>query len=149
MLSTACAVCGVPLSGPAAVVLSWRGVKRSPRNPNACTRCAGHLEEGRLVEMTVLFADLSSFTAMTGRLGAEKTYAVVDEYLRTASGILTGHGATIDKFIGDAVMAYFNVPVRRADHAAAAVAAAEKIHEALPALSEKLGVELNASIGIS
>src|SRR5215831_11585604 len=144
-----CAVCGIPFSGLVAVFLRWRGIRRSPRNPNCCTQCGAHLEEGRLVEMTVVFADLSSFTEMTGRLGATTTYSVVDEFLRLASTTLMSHGAFIDKYIGDAVMALFNVPIKRADHAAAAVAAAAKLQELLPRLSEQLGVPLQASIGIA
>ena len=101
------------------------------------------------MEMTVVFADLSSFTEMTGRLGATTTYSVVDEFLRLASATLMSHGAFIDKYIGDAVMALFNVPIKRADHAAAAVAAAAKLQELLPGLSERLGVPLQASIGIA
>jgi class 3 adenylate cyclase len=52
--------------------------------------------------MTVVFADLSGFTEMTGRLGATTTYSVVDEFLRLASATLVSHGALIDKYIGDA-----------------------------------------------
>ena len=148
-LAANCAVCGIPLSGLAAVFLRWRGIRRSPRNPNCCTQCGAHLEEGRLVEMTVVFADISSFTEMTGRLGANATYSVVDEFLRLASTTLMSHGAFIDKYIGDAVMAFFNVPIKRADHAAAAVAAAAKLQALLPGLSEHLGVPLRASIGIA
>ena len=148
-LAANCLVCGLPLVGLAAVFLRWRGIRRSPRNPNICTQCGAHLEEGRLVEMTVVFADLSSFTEMTRRLGATTTYSVVDEFLRLASTTLTSHGALIDKYIGDAVMALFNVPIKRADHAAAAVAAAAKLQEVLPELSARLGVPLQASIGIA
>src|SRR5215470_7643443 len=148
-LAANCAVCGVPLAGPAAVVLRWRGIGRNPRNRNCCTQCGTHLEEGRLMEMTVVFADLSSFTEMTGRLGAMATYSVVDEFLRLASTTLMNHGAFIDKYIGDAVMAFFNVPIKRADHKAGAVAAAAKLQELLPGLSERLGVCLHASIGIA
>src|SRR5215468_3255213 len=148
-LAANCAVCGVPLSGWVAIFLRWRGIGRSPRNSNCCTQCGTHLEEGRLMEMTVVFADLSSFTEMTGRLGASTTYSVVDEFLRLASTTLMSHGAFIDKYIGDAVMALFNVPIKRADHAAAAVAAAAKLQELLPRLSEQLGVPLQASIGIA
>ncbi len=99
--------------------------------------------------MTVVFADLSSFTEMTGQLGATTTYSVVDEFLRLASTTLMSHGAFIDKYIGDAVMALFNVPIKRADHAAAAVAASAKLQELLPELSARLGVPLQASIGIA
>jgi adenylate cyclase len=148
-LAPNCLVCGLPLVGLTAVFLRWRGIRRSPRNLNICTQCGTHLEEGRLVEMTVVFADLSGFTEITGRLGATTTYSVVDEFLRLASTTLMSHGAFIDKYIGDAVMALFNVPIKRADHAAAAVAASAKLQELLPELSERLGVPLRASIGIA
>ena len=148
-LAANCLVCGIPLVGLAAVILKWRGIRRSPRNPNCCTRCGAHLEEGRLVEMTVVFADLSGFTEMTGRLGATTIYSVVDEFLRLASTTLISHGAFIDKYIGDAVMALFNVPIKRADHAAAAVAASAKLQELLPELSQRLGTPLHASVGIA
>lgn len=148
-VSANCLVCGVPLTGLASVFLSLRGIRRCTRNPHCCTRCNTHLEEGLIVELTVLFADLTSFTAMTNRLGAETTYAVVDEFLRHASATLKDHGAMIDKYIGDAVMAFFNIPVKRADHAAAAVAAAAQLQRELPELSRKLGHELRASIGIA
>jgi class 3 adenylate cyclase len=97
----------------------------------------------------VVFADLSSFTELTGRLGATTTYSVVDEFLRLVSTTLMSHGAFIDKYIGYAVMALVNVPIKRADHAAAAVAASAKVQELLAELSERLGTPLQASIGIA
>lgn len=130
-------------------MLSLAGIKRSSRNPHCCTRCNVHIEEGRLVELTMLFADLSGFTELTGRLGAESTYGVVDKYLRAAAGVLTARGAFIDKYIGDCVMAFFNAPVKRADHAAAAVDAALELQRRLPELSKEMGHELRASVGIA
>ncbi|MFI5347267.1 MAG: adenylate/guanylate cyclase domain-containing protein [Elusimicrobiota bacterium] len=148
-LAANCLVCGLPLSGATGKIFYWLGIGRSSRNRNLCTRCSTHLEEGRLVELTVLFADLSSFTEMTSRLGAVQTHKVVDEYLRLATIVLSRHGGFIDKYIGDAVMAFFNVPVKREDHAAAAVAAADELQRELPSLSARLNVPLNVSIGIS
>jgi adenylate cyclase len=63
-----------------------------------------------VVEITVIFADLSSFTELTHNLGPEGTHEVVDAFLRMASDILVRHDAFIDKYIGDAVMALFNTP---------------------------------------
>jgi adenylate cyclase len=148
-LSVNCLVCGLPLAGAAGKILGWFGIGRSSRNPNCCTRCNTHIEEGRLVEITVLFADLSSFTEMTQKLGASPTYDIIDEYLRLASETLSRHGAFIDKYIGDAVMAFFNVPVKREDHAAAAVAAAAELQRRLPELAARLGVPLHAAVGIA
>ena len=108
------------------------GINRSARNPNLCNRCNTHVEEGRVVELTVLFADLSGFTAMTRKLGPERTHAVVDAFLKAATYALVRHGAFIDKYVGDAVMAFFNAPIRYEDHAARAVAAALEIEAEMP-----------------
>lgn len=148
-LSSECVICGTALAGVAGRLFRLAGVGRSTRNPNLCNRCNTHAEEGRVTEMTVLFADLSSFTELTHELGPERTHEVVDAFLHMASDALVAHDAFIDKFVGDAVMAFFNVPIRRADHAAAAVAAGQAILAGLPALSERVGRELNAVVSIA
>ena len=137
------------LSGTASVVYRAFGIKRSPRNPNLCTRCATHVEEGRMVEITVLFADLSSFTELTQDLGAERTHEVVDAFLRMATDVLVKHGAFIDKYVGDAVMALFNVPIRHADHARRAIIAALELESELKNLGARLAQPLKASVGIA
>ena len=144
-----CLVCGTALAGPLGALFRIFGIRRSSRNPNICSRCNTHAEEGRLVNLTVLFADLSSFTELTHELGPERTHEVVDAFLRGATYALVKHGAFIDKYIGDAVMAFFNVPLRYDDHSARAVAAALEIQAELPALSKRLGIDLQSSIGIA
>ena len=102
-----------------------------------------------MVEITVLFADLSSFTELTQDLGAEKTHEVVDAFLRMATEILVKHGAFIDKYVGDAVMALFNVPIRHDDHPLRAVSAATELSAALKILGADYNLNLTASIGIA
>jgi adenylate cyclase len=148
-LSAQCRVCGTLLSGAMSVVFRSVGIKRSSRNPNICTRCSTHIEEGRLTEITVLFADLSSFTELTQDLGAERTHEVVDAFLRTGTEVLVKHGAFIDKYIGDAVMALFNVPIRHEDHARRAILAAIELGSTLISLSDRFGLNLQASVGIA
>jgi adenylate cyclase len=147
--ATQCSVCGALLAGPVSLVFRSVGIRRSPRNPNLCTGCSTHVEEGRLLELTVVFADLSSFTEMTHDLGPEKTHEVVDAFLRMATNILVRHGAFIDKYVGDAVMALFNVPIRYADHARRSVFAAIELNSGLDNLRRRYGVPLAASIGIA
>ena len=144
-----CLVCGTALAGPLGALFRVFGIRRSSRNPNICSRCNTHAEEGRLVNLTVLFADLSNFTELTHELGPERTHEVVDAFLRGATYALVKHGAFIDKYIGDAVMAFFNVPIRYDDHSARAVAAALEIQAELPALSKRFGIDLRSSIGIA
>src|SRR5207245_8925735 len=116
LLSAQCCVCGTLLSGAMSVVFRTVGIKRSSRNPNICTRCSTHIDEGRLAEITVLFADLSSFTELTHDLGAERTHEVIDAFLRMATEILVKHDAFIDKYTRDAVMAIVNRPLLHEDH---------------------------------
>ena len=144
-----CVICGTALSGPFGALFRLVGIGRSARNPNLCNRCNTHVEEGRVVELTVLFADLSGFTAMTHRLGPERTHQVVDAFLKSATYALVRHGAFIDKYVGDAVMAFFNAPIRYEDHAARAVAAALEIEAEMPALSKQFGIDLRAAIGVA
>lgn len=144
-----CVICGTALAGPLGYLFRLVGVSRSTRNPNLCNRCNTHVEEGRVVELTVLFADLSSFTELTRRLGPARTHAVVDAFLKSATFSLVKHGAFIDKYVGDAVMAFFNAPIRYEDHAARAVASALEIQAEMPALSERFDLELHASIGVA
>ncbi|HEU5444606.1 MAG TPA: adenylate/guanylate cyclase domain-containing protein [Pseudolabrys sp.] len=148
-LAAQCGICGTLLSGAGSAVYRVFGIKRSPRNPNICTRCSTHVEEGRVVEITVLFADLSSFTELTQELGAEKTHQVVDSYLRMATDVLVKHGAFIDKYVGDAVMALFNVPIRQSDHARRAIVAATELEIGLKELGSRLDLPLQASVGIA
>jgi adenylate cyclase len=148
-LAAQCSICGTMLAGALSAVYRTFGIRRSSRNPNICTRCSTHVEEGRLVEITVLFADLSSFTELTQELGAEKTHQVVDAYLRMATELVVKHGAFIDKYVGDAVMALFNVPIRYQDHAHRAVTAAMKLATALKTLGPRFALDLDASVGIA
>jgi adenylate cyclase len=148
-LAAQCSICGTILSGAASVVYRIFGIRRSPRNPNICTRCSTHVEEGRLVEITVVFADLSSFTELTQELGAERTHQVVDAYLRMATEVLVKHGAFIDKYVGDAVMALFNVPIRHDDHARRAIGAATELEAELKTLAKRFELPLQASVGIA
>lgn len=148
-LAPQCGICGTILTGAMGVIYRSFGIRRSPRNPNICTRCSTHVEEGKLVEITVLFADLSSFTELTHDLGAEKTHNIVDAFLRMATDVLVKHGAFIDKYVGDAVMALFNVPIRHDDHARRAIVAATELDPGLKKLRAQFELPLQASIGIA
>ncbi|MFN0071442.1 MAG: adenylate/guanylate cyclase domain-containing protein [Chloroflexota bacterium] len=147
--SSECVICATALDGLVSVPFRLMGVSRSARNPNLCNRCNTHAEEGRVVEITVLFADLSSFTELTHDLGPERTHEVVDAFLQMATYSLVRHDAFIDKYVGDAVMAFFNVPIRREDHSARAVAAAQDLLAGVPALNERFGLNLNAVVSIA
>ncbi|WP_433890226.1 adenylate/guanylate cyclase domain-containing protein [Streptomyces sp. CA-111067] len=103
--------------------------------------------------VTVVFCDLTGSTELSGRLDPEALRAVTLRYFAVMRECLERHGGTVEKFIGDAVMAVFGVPVLHEDDAQRAVRAAMDMLTALEVLNEELerdhGVRLNVRIGIN
>jgi adenylate cyclase len=89
---------------------------------------------GRLQEVTVLFTDLENFTGISERAEPEKLLGILNTYHSLVVRIILEHAGTVDKFIGDGVMALFNTPLEQSDHALRAVKSALDIREALPEL---------------
>lgn len=106
---------------------------------------------GTLQEVTVLFADLENFTPISERTPPELLLSVLNRYHGLVVGIIQRYGGTIDKFIGDAVMALYNTPLQQDDHALRAVAAAIAIRESLHEFHQTLEPEFRMGInfGIS
>ena len=76
---------------------------------------------GERQEATFIFTDIAGFTTTSEQMEAEDLSDVLNEYLDGACAIILKYEGTIDKFIGDAIMAIFNAPIRQADHAERAV----------------------------
>ncbi len=87
--------------------------------------------ELRKTEVTVLFADIVGFTAFSEKAAPEEVAELMEGYFTHAVEAIFALGGTLDKFIGDCVMAFFGAPMRQPDHAYRAVAAAVRIREAL------------------
>ena len=148
-LADACVVCATTLEGPLGWLFHLFGITRSSRNPNVCNRCDAHMQEGRIIEMSVIFADLTGFTELTNRLGAERSYQVVDAFFKMANEVLVRNDAFIDKYIGEAVMAIFNAPIQNTQHAREATAAAVGIQQGLKSVAKELDLDLQARVGVS
>lgn len=86
---------------------------------------------GERRDLTVLFMDLENFTSMAAELPPEEVMERMSRYFETVTRILLAHDATIDKYIGDAVMAFWNAPLDTADHPARACAAALAVVDAV------------------
>ncbi len=93
---------------------------------------------GEARELTLMFTDLANFTAMSERLTAEATVEVLTEYFNAMTTIIHAHGGTVDKFIGDAVMAFWGAPLDDPRHAENAVRAAIEMQIAMQALVQQL-----------
>jgi len=105
---------------------------------------------GSIRSLTVLFADIAGFTGLSERLG-DRIIPLLSRYLDTMSREVSAHGGTIDKFIGDAVMAFWGAPAPNADHAVDACRAALACQAALAAsgLADDQGRPLKMRIGIN
>ena len=99
-------------------------------------------------EVTVLFSDLRGFTTLSEKLPAPALLALLNRYLDRMSGEIERHGGVIDKVIGDAIMALFGAPVKQADSADRAVAAALAMEHALAALNRELAAEGHPTLAL-
>ena len=92
---------------------------------------------GETRELTVMFADVAGFTALGERLDPPRLVELMNECFTEVTGAIQSQGGTVDKFIGDAVMAFWNAPVTQPDHAARACRAARDLLEAVARLSNR------------
>jgi adenylate cyclase len=99
----------------------------------------------------VLFADCRGYTRLTHELGIEKLAPITEEFFKTSAKIIREHHGIVDHFLGDAIMALFNVPIKHDDHVLRAARAALRIQEAVDHINAKLddGVALGVGIGIA
>jgi adenylate cyclase len=97
---------------------------------------------------TILFSDVRGFTAYAGKNAPEQVVEALNTYLEIATSTIIKFGGYIDKFIGDAVMGVFGVPVFRQDHVERAVRAALHMQTELLQASRE-GNPLLAAVGIS
>lgn len=99
--------------------------------------------------VTVLFADLAGFTSMSAGLDPEEMHRILEGFFEAVDGIVTQYGGTVDKHMGDNVMAVFGAPVAHDDDPARAVRAAMDIHAAMPGLDAPPETPLQVHIGIA
>ena len=102
--------------------------------------------------VTVVFSDLVDSTSLSVQFDPEALKGLMSRYFEEMSGVVERHGGIVEKYIGDAVLAVFGIPVLHEDDALRAVRAAAEMREALEVLNESLesvwGVRLAARIGV-
>ena len=93
-------------------------------------------------EVTVLFSDIRGFTSLSEHRQPEEIVALLNRYFEMQVEVIFRHGGTLDKFIGDAIMAFWGAPMQQADHAQRAVRAALGMSEALERFAAEVAREL-------
>ncbi|MDA8126454.1 MAG: adenylate/guanylate cyclase domain-containing protein [Deltaproteobacteria bacterium] len=108
---------------------------------------------GERRELSIFFSDLEGFTGISEGLSPEALTALLNEYLSAMTDIIHDEGGTVDKFEGDAIIAFWNAPLPQPDHAVRCVRAALRCQVKLaamrPAIRERIGKELRMRIGIN
>ena len=108
---------------------------------------------GEKREITIFFSDIAGFTTISELLGAEKLFSILSEYLSEMTNILIANKGTLDKYIGDAVMGFFNAPLTIDNPAHHACITALEQQKAIKILNEKWSLQsippINARIGIN
>jgi class 3 adenylate cyclase/tetratricopeptide (TPR) repeat protein len=98
--------------------------------------------------VTVVFSDVADSTAFGEQLDSELLRRVLSRYFDTVSSVLQRHGGTVEKFIGDAVMAVFGIPAVHEDDALRAVRAAVEMRQAVEELNRQLAAERGVQIQV-
>lgn len=93
---------------------------------------------GESRDLSILFSDIAGFTTISEKLAPMDLFSLMSSYLTRMTGILTSHGGTLDKYIGDAVMGFFGAPLTLTDHAKRACATALAMREALPEFNTEI-----------
>jgi adenylate cyclase len=109
--------------------------------------------EPKAADLTILFSDVRGFTSISEMLSPEDLKEYINDYLTAMSGIIRHHRGTLDKYIGDAVMAFWGAPVADADHARQGVITALEMQRECVKLREKFRArgwpEFNIGVGLN
>lgn len=134
-----------------------KGLFKRYLNPEVVEELIRHPEKaspgGERRDLTVLFVDLVGFTAASEQLSPQALVAVLNRYFDEATRTLASNGATIDKFIGDAIMCFWNAPLLDSSHAERACRAAVDLLEVVDRLAPELETagfpNFNCRVGIN
>jgi adenylate cyclase len=103
---------------------------------------------GKRVDLTVLFADIRGFTSYSEENSPERLVSILNRYLAAMAEAVLSQEGTIDKFLGDAIMAWFNAPIPQPDHTLRAVKAALLLRETVEALYQELPDDSHLAFGV-
>jgi len=103
--------------------------------------------------LTILFSDISSFTKWSSDKTPETVHAFLSDYLESMAEIIFANGGTVDKFIGDGILAFFGDPYEQSDHTERALRTAIQMQKKVALLRDKwqpvVGIDLKIRIGVN
>ena len=121
-------------------------------NPNVAERVMALGEDAMMVgerrEVTILFSDIRGYTTLTENIGAAEVVSLLNQYFETMVEAVFNHEGTLDKFIGDALMAVFGAPLQLTNHAWKAVQAALDMRQRLTEFNHRRIIEAQPQIRI-
>ncbi|MGH7403878.1 MAG: CHASE2 domain-containing protein, partial [Candidatus Rokuibacteriota bacterium] len=119
-------------------------------SPAVVAEIVRHKDDAKLAatrrRMTVVFSDIRGFTSMSEKMPPEEVVTFLREYLTVMTEAVFTHGGTVDKYIGDAIMALYNVPFEAPDHARRAVRTALEFQERLQPLAERFAARYGGTL---
>src|SRR3989475_5753906 len=158
-----CGECGAPLLTAAAPAAPPSAPTTAARFASPQTYTPKHLAEkilstrsaieGERKQVTVLFTDVSGFTAMSERLDPEEVHAIMDRAFEVILDAVHRYEGTINQFLGDGVMALFGAPISHEDHAHRSLSATLAIQDGLKPLQEEVrrthGIDFRVRMGVN
>ena len=137
------------LRGVLSVPFRVVGLRPSRMNPNLCTFCelmfTKVMKATKItIDATILFADLRAYTSLSQQLSPAEMGGVLDIFYDECAAAIWEHDGLLNKTIGDAVLAIFNFPIKRDDHAQQAVLAARQLQQAFTDQRARLDGTLGA-----
>ena len=121
----------------------------APQPAAAAQPPAEQVLPGEWRQVTVLFADLCGYTALSRELDAEAIHALLGRFFACVDSLVEAHGGRVDKHIGDCVMAVFGAPVAHGNDAERALAASLAIKAAMPGLAAEIGRAVDVHLGVA
>jgi adenylate cyclase len=118
-------------------------------NPHVVSRLLDQGIQTSRADVTLLFSDIRGFTTLSETRTPEEVVDLINRYFSLQVDVIWSHGGTLDKYIGDCIMAMWGAPLEQADHARRAVACALDMADTLQAFKRELGAEhLEFDVGI-
>jgi adenylate cyclase len=125
-----CHLCAAPFAGPAAPVMRLLGKGPAKQNPNTCSQCYRHISAhhgGAEIEASILFADIRGSTSLAERMSPGEYRTLLDRFYTVASRVVYDNDGSLDKFVGDELVAMFFPLISGRDHAVKAVDAGKAL----------------------